>query len=341
MLYCFRHFRPSSIWPSKGKGTKISAIFVRAAVTCACLTADSSNAVPDERVIQRQALLHHLGLSTSHYLKLGAGQQHTAPGSCPSPGVAVQALLNTAAICLLPDHLAYHWWSAPSAVSHNRLLQSQAADTSHSVQTIQAVDTEAVPGQVEVKGIPTAIQHNPAGTNSVKSLDPPELLASETQSSTEDRTAFRGSPGASAGSKEQMRNDSNSNGSEGGPFACSPVHVQLQVLRSLRHLLASKLKAVAGGSAEEDQELAQQAGCSHAACMALQYRAKQKQIANAALAALACKAAEVVQTAVARLGQAVAQPSKSQQVQSPVKLALLFGVTPLSVCLHCPCRICQ
>ena len=305
------HFKHLIFGHPRG-GTQGSAMY--AVMTHGSLAADSSTAVPDERVIQRQALLHHLGLSTSHYLKLGAGQQHAAPGSCSTPGVAVQALLNTVAICLLPDHLAYHWWTAPSGVIHHRLHQPLAAHTNNAASL-----TEAVPGQVEVRSVSAETQPSTGGVNSVTSLSTPGgSLPSEMQSSAVDRSALRGSPGSSAaGAVVGEHKGSAPSGTEGGPFACSPVHTQLQVLRSLQHLLTSKLNAVAGGNAEEDQKLAQQAGCSRAACMALQYRAKQKRIATAALAALACKAAEVVQTAAARLDHAAAQ-----QVNCPAKLTL-------------------
>ena len=106
--------------------------------------------MPDERVVQRRALLQRLGLSTSHYLKL---QQPQGPGQAAQ--VDLQPLLNTAAICLMPDQLAYHWWQAPAAAKQlTPDANSLATGTRHATQP-NAVDnhigSQDIPGLVEVK----------------------------------------------------------------------------------------------------------------------------------------------------------------------------------------------
>ena len=280
------------------------------------MNADSSSATPQESVIQCQALLRRLNLSTSHYLKLqnpaGAGQHRTAPGTLQSPCVDVRALLNTAAICLIPQHLAYQWWSAPAAVSHTGAVhvQSQGASAASA-----AANAEAVPGQVEVRGI--SASQVQAG-NDTPSAEVTDTLVDS--SSAEVRDAPE--PGQHISTMDDAGLDgAAARSNDGGPFECSPVHVQLHVLRTLRQLLTVKLKAIAGGTAAEDRELAQQAGRSHAAAMALAYRAGQKEIASAALAALSSKTAQVVKTAVTRLRPGLSQPSSPEQV-SPVYLLL-------------------
>lgn len=337
------------------------------------MAAETSDAVPGERLIQRRALLHQLGLATSHYLKLqtsagaGAGQQHPAPGALQSPQVAIRQLLNTACICLMPDHLAYHWWAAPSAVGHSSPLQQP--QKLHE-DAVAAAGHLPVPGEVQVKGICAPRQHQSGGISAAQSSSPHPTLALQGEGDGgategprplqkasagaqttlalqgEGETAPRVSEGAQQGAKrapEGARKASESaqkapkgaqgaaqvhaerhemqesapaspKGSDGGPFGCSPVHIQLQVLHSLRHLLTSKLEAIAGGSAEEDRSLAQQPGCSHAACMALGYRAGQKQIATAALHAVTSTAAEVVQRAMAGSGLGASQPTNLEEV---------------------------
>lgn len=284
--------------------------------------------MPDERVVQRQALLHRLGLSTSHYLKLQtparAGLQHTALGLLQSPQVAIQQLLNTACICLMPDHLAYQWWSAPATVSH-----SGHFDQAQELHARAATGLLDIPGQVEVRGVSASAVHNPISIRNAQAANPSLALQHETPS-TDPTVKLIPSEGTSQGGQgssegdavRQERQEGSLKGSDGWPFGCSPVHVQLQVLHSLRLLLTSKLVAIAGGTAEEDQNLAQQPGCSHAAGMALGYRAGQKQIAAAALAALASTAAEVVQRAVAGLGLGSSRPSSVEQVRQLLKDAL-------------------
>lgn len=336
------------------------------------VTAASSSAAPDERVVQRQALLRRLGLSTSHYLKLQpptdteqqagqkhtatgtgqqhtapkVGQQHTAPGTVHSPQVAIQRLLNTACICLMPHHLAYHWWSAPCAVTHPSPHQPQEA------QRRAGPSPVAVPGQVEVQGVSASpLGHNSSNNSSSSSAgagDPslalqgkapmiPDATPGWTPSQRAQAAAEAGAvppempeeaavplsavlaspchPGLASCPQADTGMTGSPTDNDGGPFVCSPVHVQLQVLHSLRRLLTSKLDAIAGGTAEEDRSLAQQPGCSPAAGMALGYRAGQKQIAAAALAALASTAAEVVQRAAARLGVGSRQPSSPGEVR--------------------------
>lgn len=326
------------------------------------MAAETSGAVPDERLIQRQALLHQLGLSTSHYLKLytstGAGQQHPAPGAGQSPQVAIRQLLNTACICLMPDHLAYHWWAAPSAVGHSSPLQHPQKLHEGAVP---AAGHLPVPGEVQVKGICASRQHKSGGIGAAQgsSAHPTLVLQGKGDDSAMEpskeesagahragETAQRGSEGAlnraerapegarkaserahrapqraqgapEAHAERQHMQESvpaSPEGSDGGPFGCSPVHIQLQVLHSLRRLLTSKLDAMAGGPAEEDRSLAQQPGCSHAARMALGYRAGQKQIATAALHAVASTAAEVVQRAMAGLGLGSRLPTNLEEV---------------------------
>ena len=316
--------------------------------------AETSSAAPNERVIQRQALLCRLGLSTSHYLKLqassGAGQQHTASG----PEVAIQQLLNTACICLMPDHLAYQWWAVPSAVGHS--------STSQQPQPLHGDAAEghmAIPGQVQVKGISACTQLSCKGISNAQSGTDHTTLALQGKADGNDpELGSRPSKGASEGAHKQFKMTqralerapegsqitpggasgasevhaerqemqesapASTKSSDGGPFGCSPVHVQLQVLHSLRRLLTSKLNAIAGGTADEDQSLAQQPGCSPAACMALGYRARQKQIAAAALHAVASTAAEVVQRALAGLSCGSNRPTNLDEVRQLLKLLL-------------------
>lgn len=327
------------------------------------MRAESSSALPDERVTQRQALLRRLGLSTSHYLKLqasaGAGQQPIVLG----PQVPIQQLLNTACICLMPDHLAYQWWPAPSAVDHS-------SDPQQSQQlpggAAAAEGHLAIPGQVQVKGISASTQHPCTDISSPQTATAHSTIlalqgkadgggdlrmgfrplqgasegasegahrASEMAQRAPEGAVLEGSqmaPGGAQGASEvhtvrlEMQDSAPAGpkGSDGGPFGCSPVRVQLQVLHSLRRLLTSKLDAIAGGNAEEDWSLAQQPGCSYAACMALGYRAAQKQIAAAALDAVASTAAEVVQVAVAVLSCGSSWASNLDEVRQLLKLLL-------------------
>ena len=322
--------------------------------------AETCSAAPDERVVQRQALLQRIGLSTSHYLKLqassGAGQQHTPPG----PQVAIQQLLNTACICLMPDHLAYQWWSAPSAVGHSGAPQQPQKLR----EDVAAAEGQlATPGQVHVKGVSTSSQHTCTGISNTQSTSAHLILALQDKADGDNsrmnskpfegasegarrapevaQRASEGAQRASEGAQEgaqrapeaaqgasevhaarqemQASAPASSKGSNGGPFGCSPVHVQLQVLHSLRRLLTSKLDAIAGGTAEEDWGLAQQPGCSRAACMALGYRAGQKQIAAAALNAVASTAAEVVQRAMAGLSFDFSSPTNLEEVRQQLQ----------------------
>lgn len=253
----------------------------------------------------------------------------------------MQPLLNTACICLMPDHLAYHWWSAPSAVGHSRASPPEPQEVQGG-GAAPAASPLAVPGQVEVKGVSAStLGHNSSGSSSAQagqtSLVPQDpapsthpLGAASTHPAGGPSTHPRAAPspsegaqattsGAGAARAEAWEEEGAGRGtdSDGGPFVCSPVHVQLQVLHSLRRLLTCKLDAIAGGTPEEDRSLAQQPESSPAAGMALRYRAGQKQIAAAALAALASTAAGVVQRAVARLGLGLRQASTPGEVRSP------------------------
>ena len=320
---------------------------------CTFTVAEGSSATPDERVVQRRALLQRLGLSTSHYLKL-----QTPHRPWQATQVALQPLLNTAAICLMPDQLAYHWWQAPAAAKqqqpsdkqsaavkqiHTAALQPVATGTvtaeapqaeitqSQSTGTANAGAPNAenlqshrgsigsrVPGQVEVEAIPSPILiPSPA--------EPPQSERASLLPGIVSKAAASGSAGTASSTQQRASiaegNPSGSSSSDAGakqgdgsPFECSPVHVQLQVLNSLRRLLTVKLDAIAGGSAQEDRVVGQQAGCSHAACMALEYRAGQKEIAAAALDSLRHKTSDVITSAAARLPDACRQaPSLSGQ----------------------------
>ena len=328
-------------------------------------TAASSGAAPDARVVQRQALLRRLGLSTSHYLKLQpstgtgqqAGQQHTASGA-----VHIQPLLNTACICLMPDHLAYQWWCAPSAVDHPPSPHQPQASVQGRADAATPSSPAAFPWQVEVRGVSAStLRHNlsNSSTSKARAGEPSSTLQDkahrtdqQTQSSTPSHSAQAASetgavtpgvqeqpalpPSAVLASSHQpipascLQGDTGQGAdshtdSDGGPFECSPVHVQLQVVHSLRRLLTSKLDAMAGGPAEEDRILAQQQGGYPVAQMALRYRAGQKKIAAAALAALAATAAGVVQRAAAGLGLG---SGSRQQPSSPAEV----GQPPMHCC---------
>ncbi|DBB06668.1 TPA: hypothetical protein ACH3X1_012179 [Trebouxia sp. C0004] len=265
----------------------------------------SSNAVPDEAVVQRRALLQRLGLSTSHYLKLKRPQ---GPGQAAQ--VDLEPLLNTAAICLMPDQLAYHWWQAPAAAKQLSPARSLAPGTRHASQpnAVDNTDSQAVPGLVEVKAS-AGVAHAERPVDSVTAQrglplpvaasDMAALVSAGTAPLAQDAAAAAASapkPSTSPAADVPVRNSN-----DGSPFGCSPVHVQIQVLDSLRRLLAAKLDAIAGGSAEEDRLLAKQAGCSQAAVMALEYRAGQKEIASAALTSLVQKSSGTVCLAAARL----------------------------------------
>jgi len=263
----------------------------------------SSAALPDERVVQRRALLQRLGLSTSHYLKL---QEPQGPGQAAQ--VDLTPLLNTAAICLMPDQLAYHWWQAPAAAKQLSPDRSLATGTRHATQSkaVDNIGNQAVPGLVEVKASAgVAHAERPVESVTVERGVPLPVAFSETAASVSAGTAPLAQEPAAASAPKPSTSPaadvSVRNSNDGSPFGCSPVHVQIQVLDSLRRLLTAKLDAIAGGSAEEDQLLAKQPGCSQAAVMALEYRAGQKQIAFAALTSLVQKSSETVCLAAARL----------------------------------------
>ena len=288
-----------------------------------CLTgAGSSSAAPDTRIVQRRALLHHLGLSTSHYLqRQPQGQPQGAGQAAP---LAIEALLNTAAICLMPDHLAYHWWQAPGAFNHHQPLSPPAATATAVAANLPAVaeqheearpvtrngaawpiesatspksgtGTDLVPGTVEVKpsfGVisvchtagPTACGTQPAAPSKVLE----SAAASSMHMGTVQGSTDTGRPSAYIPAPPQLGRG------DGSPFVCSPVYVQLQVLHSLRRLLVGKLSAIAGGSAGEDRELVKQPGVSVGEGIALVYRAGQKELACAALDALSRQTGHVV-----------------------------------------------
>lgn len=268
----------------------------------------------DERVVQPRALLQRLGLSTSHYLKLQEPQ-----GPRQTAQVDLQPLLNTAAICLMPDQLAYHWWQAPAAAKQlTPDDHSLATGTRHAIQP-NAVDIhnggQAVPGLVEVKAAAgVAHAERQGGSVIAKRGVPLPVALSETAASVSAGTAASVSAGTAQSAQQPAAaasaphpttsppaDVSVTNNNDGSPFGCSPVHVQIQVLHSLRRLLTAKLDAIAGGSAKEDRMLAQQPGCSQAAVMALEYRAGQKEVASAALTSLRQKSSDAVCLAAARL----------------------------------------
>ena len=280
--------------------------------------------------MQRRALLHHLGLSTSHYLKL---QPPQGPGQAPQ--VALEPLLNTAAICLMPDHLAYHWWQAPAAAKQPQLAAASTQEAAKpqgehvSPPSLINSSSQVVPGQVEVKAAPRlAHSQRPAVTATTGLVRPPPAglpEASAPTSSSSEPSAQREPLGTAAGvSSASLEGDAQTANSDGSPFGCSPVHVQLQVLGSLQRLLTAKLDAIAGGSAEEDRALSQQPGCSQAAMMALEYRADQKEIAAAALTSLMRKTSEVVLSASARL------PGGTGQTVQPGQPLVAAQVMPFS-----------
>jgi len=273
----------------------------------------SSNAVPDERVVQRRALLQRLGLSTSHYLKL---QEPQGPGQAAQ--VDLEPLLNTAAICLMPDQLTYHWWQAPAAAKQLTPDDNPLATGTRPATQPNAVDihagSQAVPGLIEVKAS-AGIAHAERRVDCLpakRGLPSPVAFSETAASVSAGTTPAAGSSAASAPqpSTSPAADVSVSNSNDGSPFGCSPVHVQIQVLKSLRRLLTAKLDAIAGGSAEEDRMLAKQPGCSQAAVMALEYRAGQKEIASAALTSLVQKSSDTVCLAAARL------PAQSSWVSS-------------------------
>ncbi len=312
--------------------------------------------MPDERVVQRRALLQRLGLSTSHYLKL---QEPQGPGQAAQ--VALQPLLNTAAICLMPDQLAYHWWQAPAAAKQLSPDNSLATGARHATQA-NAVDShigsQAVPGLVEVKAS-AGVAHAERRVDSVtaKRGVPLPVGFSETATAVSAGTApLAQEPAAAASAPQPSRSPaagvSVRNSTDGSPFGCSPLHVQIQLLKSLRRLLTAKLDAIAGDSAEEDQLLAKQPGCNQAAVMALEYRAGQKEIASAALTSLVQKSSDAVCLAAARLPaqsswvSAEGQFSTAEQVNKGLSRVtvciclLIFGVRMLAVsCTHNICTL--
>ena len=263
----------------------------------------SSSAEPDEGVVQRRALLLRLGLSTSHYLKL---QEPRGPGQAAQ--VDLEPLLNTAAICLMPDQLAYHWWQAPAAAKQLSPDHSLATGTRHAAQAkaVDNIGSQAVPGLIQVKASAGgAHAERPMDSATAEKGLPLPVAFCETAASVGTGTAASAQEPAAASAPHPTITPapdvSVRNSNDGSPFGCSPVHVQIQVLKSLRRLLTAKLAAIAGSSAEEDQLLAKQAGRSQAGVMALEYRAGQKEIASAALASLLQKSSETVCLAAARL----------------------------------------
>jgi len=294
----------------------------------------SSNAAQDEHVVQRRALLQRLGLSTSHYLKLQEPQ-----GLGQAAQVNLEPLLNTAAICLMPDQLAYHWWQAPAAAKQLSPDHSLATGTRHPTQP-NAVDnngSQAVPGLVEVKASAGVAQAERRVDSVTAERGVPLPVAfSETAASVSAGTAPSAQEPAAASAPQPSTSPaadvSVRNNNDGSPFGCSPVHVQIQVLKSLRRLLTAKLDAIAGGSAKEDQLLAKQPGCSQAAVMALEYRAGQKEIASAALTSLVQKSSATVCLAAARL------PAQSSWVSTEEQLGTAEQVNKCLSCVtECMC----
>lgn len=286
--------------------------------------------MPDGRVIQRRALLQRLGLPTSHYLRLQ-----------PDGHVNLQALLNASAICMMPDHLAYHWWAAPAASATRSRAEAGSvvgsgvgseprpgpgagfeggpeARTGVGPRARAAVKGGVqpsqidIPGHVEVKGIAW-----------VTNAAPPPLTAPQPASAS----ASGSLPQASTEAHKDAP-DSPVVGS-GGPFGCSPLHVQLAVTGSLRKLLQSKLQAIAGGSAEEDKHQTSDPQCTPAAQMALQYRADQKRIAAAASNSLT----HVVTAIVCRTSKALVQVPNNPMAKSQEPAKVLQCLKRISCCV--------
>ena len=278
---------------------------------------------PDERLVQRRALLQHLGLPTSHYLK-------PLPGTASVP---LRPLLNASAVCLMPDHLAYHWWSAPAALKPKRKpgtdegagrrvgagvgvgvwvgvqpATTGPAGTGAEGRSVAAgplqrpdrsvSDQTDFPGQVEVKGVLAAngIPPQLAAASGLHAAEHTQWLDMTSEQTTLSGKSPDKDPPAFLPQQEPdpQPGAADPRGRLGDPFSCCPTHVQLEVLASLRKLLQSKLNAVAGGSAHEDEWLAHQPDCTPAARMALLFRVNQKGIAAAALHSLADVATEVV-----------------------------------------------
>lgn len=264
----------------------------------------SQTAASNEQVTQRRALLQHLGLSLSQYLKIGP---------CEDAAVGLRALLNASAICIMPGQLAYHWWAAPPTPkgqpksvsahgsvraeapfsselqSHSRTPSGAAASSPElGIATAAYSDSLDFPGQVEVKGIEA---YEAVSKPATETFTCDNTHACSRSSTTAQAVA---SNTMACSGKDAARPQAGPRGRLGDPFGCSPTYIQLQVLSSLRKLLQSRLNAIAGGSAEQDEALGQQQGCTHAAHMALRYRASQKHIAAAALHSLAAVVSDVI-----------------------------------------------
>ena len=178
-------------------------------------------------------------------------------------------------------------------------------------------DQTDFPGQIEVKGIalvsnataspPTASQH----ASAIASASDPAGLGEAQPAPPHSPVVPSSQPGVWSG----------------GPFGCSPLHVQLAVTGSLHKLLLSKLQAIAGGSAEEDERQASDPQCTPAARMALQYRADQKRIAAAALTSLA----HVVTAIVCRASETLLHIPNGLQAMSQEPAKVLHDMS--QVCL--------
>lgn len=261
----------------------------------------------------------------------------------------------------MPDSMAYHWWSAPAAPktrpepgpgggagvgvgvlggkgagsqykSEAEHRASVGADPNSPVQTSASTLATAdkdFPGQVEVKGVlpqdtsaPLAANQPSAQGTSTNSTqlsnnNPP---TTHVPTDIESKASLSGLPEQQPAAQP---GGVSARGKPGDPFGCSPTYIQLTVLSSLRKLLQSKLNAIAGGPAQEDELEAQQAGCTPAARMALLFRANQKCIATAALHSLAAAVTEAVSDASC----AVAGHARLLEEQLPTSALLPEGLT--------------
>lgn len=236
----------------------------------------------------------------------------------------------------MPDHLAYHWWSAPAGVKPKRKpgteggpgkrvgvgaavgarvgvgIGVQPATTgpagtgaegrSVAAGPLQRPDSSVsdqtdFPGQVEVKGVLAANSIPPqlavvSGLHAAGHTQWSEVASDQTPVSG--NSSHKDPPASLPQEPDPQLGAVDPRGRLGDPFSCCPTHVQLEVLSSLHKLLQSKLNAIAGRSAPEDEWLAHQPDCTPAARMALLFRVDQKCIAAAALHSLADVATEVV-----------------------------------------------
>lgn len=163
-----------------------------------------------------------------------------------------QSLLDAAHVCLLPDHLTYQSLQRASS-------QQASPSTSSPVSKFQGSQ-----GALSQSGVGrTGLDHAATGNTAGLPAGAVEVCGS----------AALGSEGDSEGRSE---------GVSGGLGGC-PVGVQLAAAHALICQLQSKLVGLGGASAASDRAAASDAGCGAAERMALEYRAGQREIAEAAL----------------------------------------------------------